>query len=140
MQREQENNISITLNFEDATLKNKQGDGHQEPKPEPTAALEIIIQEINNQYAINLSDGDKVIKEVYQTLKEDQALISTLRANNIEDVKKIKLRESIDDALLKNAEPPLEFLNRLSKDRGLANYVVSQFFQLLMNDIKDDAA
>ena len=45
---EQENNISITLNFEDATLKNKQGDGHQEPKPEPTAALEIIIQEINN--------------------------------------------------------------------------------------------
>ncbi len=138
--REQENNISITLNFEDATLKNKQGDGHQEPKPEPTAALEIIIQEINNQYSINLSDDDKVIKEVYQTLKEDQALISTLRANNIEDVKKIKLRESLDDALLKNAEPPLEFLNRLSKDKGLANYVVSQFFQLLMNDLKDDAA
>jgi hypothetical protein len=55
-------------------------------------------------------------------------------------VKKIKLRESLDDALLKNAEPPLEFLNRLSKDRGLANYVVSQFFQLLMNDLKDDAA
>jgi hypothetical protein len=23
-------------------LKNKQGDGHQEPKPEPTAALEIL--------------------------------------------------------------------------------------------------
>ena len=133
-------NISITLNFEDATLKNKQGDGHQEPKPEPTAALEIIIKEINDQYAINLSDGDKVIKEVYQTLKEDQALILTLRANNIEDVKKIKLRESLDDALLKNAEPPLEFLNRLSKDKGLANYVVSQFFQLLMNDLKDDVA
>jgi type I restriction enzyme R subunit len=137
---EQENNISITLNFEDATLKNKQGDGHQEPKPEPTAALEIIIQEINNQYAINLSDGDKVIKEVYQTLKEDQALISTLRANNIEDVKKIKLRESLDDALLKNAEPPLEFLNRLSKDKGFANDIVSRFFQLLMNDLKDDVA
>jgi type I restriction enzyme R subunit len=138
--REQENNISITLNFEDATLKNKQGDGHQEPKPEPTAALEIIIQEINNQYSINLNDDDKVITEVYQSLKEDQALISTLRANNIEDVKKIKLRESIDDALLKNAEPPLEFLNRLSKDKGLANYVVSQFFQLLMSDLKDDVA
>jgi type I restriction enzyme R subunit len=138
--REQENNISITLNFEDATLKNKQGDGHQEPKPEPTAALEIIIQEINNQYSINLSDDDKVIKEVYQTLKADQALISTLRANNIEDVKKIKLRESLDDALLKNAEPPLELLNRLAKDKGLANYVVSQFFQLLMSDLNDDVA
>jgi hypothetical protein len=41
-------------------------------------------------------------------------------------------------ALLKNAEPPIEFMNRLSKDKGLANYVVGQFFHLLMKDLKDD--
>jgi hypothetical protein len=55
-------------------------------------------------------------------------------------VKKIKLRESLDDALLKNAEPPLEFLNILSKDKGFANDIVSRFFQLLMSDLKDDVA
>ena len=50
----------------------------------------------------------------------------------------MKLRESIDKALLKNAEPPIEFMNRLSKDKGLANYVVGQFFHLLMKDLKDN--
>jgi hypothetical protein len=42
------------------------------------------------------------------------------------------------EALLKNAEPPIEFMNRLSKDKGLANYVVGQFFHLLMRDLKDN--
>jgi hypothetical protein len=51
----------------------------------------------------------------------------------------MKLRESIDKALLKNAEPPIEFMNRLAKDKGLANYVVGQFFHLLMKDIKEGA-
>lgn len=36
------------------------------------------------------------------------------------------------EALLKNAEPPIEFMNRLSKDKGLANYVVGQFLHLLI--------
>jgi hypothetical protein len=47
----------------------------------------------------------------------------------------MKLRESIDNALLKNAEPPLEFMNKLSKDKGLENCLVSYFFQKLMNEI-----
>lgn len=29
-------------------------------------------------------------------------------------------------------------MNRLSNDKGLANYVVSQFFNLLMKDLKED--
>jgi len=62
-----------------------------------------------------------------------------MRANNIEDVKRMKLRESIDKALLKNAEPPIEFMNRLSKDKSLANYLVSQMFSLLNNDLKEDS-
>ena len=75
---------------------------------------------------------------MYSSLKKDEALMASLRANNIEDVKRMKLRESIDKALLKNAEPPIEFMNRLAKDKGLANYVVSQFFHLLMKDLNDE--
>jgi type I restriction enzyme R subunit len=75
---------------------------------------------------------------MYEALKADETLMASMRADNIEDVKRMKLRESIDKALLKNAEPPIEFMNRLSKDKGLANYVVGQFFHLIMQDLKDN--
>ena len=134
---QEEENGSIMLNPIDATLENIQSDGHRIKPPETIEVLEKIVQEINDTYAIDLGDDDKVVKEMYASLKTDEALMASLRANNIEDVKRMKLRESIDKALLKNAEPPIEFMNRLSKDKGLANYVVGQFFHLLMQDLKD---
>ena len=138
---EKKDKFSIKLNTEDATITNKEGDGHTPPTPELTAVLETIIKEINEKYSVDLGDDDKVVKEVYKTLKEDEGLLSTLRAdNNTEDVKRMKLSESIEDALLKNAEPPIVFLNKLTHDKGFANHVVSKFFNLLMDELKDDAA
>ena len=138
---EKKDKFSIILNTEDATLTNNQSDGHTPPTPEPTAVLETIIKEINEKYSVGLGDDDKVVKEVYKSLKEDEGLLSTLRAdNNTEDVKRMKLSESIEDALLKNAEPPIVFLNKLTHDKGFANHVVSKFFNLLMDELKDDAA
>ena len=138
---EKKDKFSIKLNTEDATLTNNQSDGHKPQTPEPTAVLETIIKEINEKYSVDLGDDDKVVKEVYKTLKEDEGLLSTLRAdNNTEDVKRMKLSESIEDALLKNAEPPIVFLNKLTNDKGFANHVVSKFFNLLMDELKDDAA
>jgi type I restriction enzyme R subunit len=135
---QEEENGSIILNPEDATLENPQGDGHGGKRPDPKEILEVIVKEINDKYAVELGDDDKVVKEMYEALKADETLMASMRADNIEDVKRMKLRESIDKALLKNAEPPIEFMNRLSKDRGLANYVVGQFFHLLMKDLKDN--
>lgn len=136
---QEEENGSILLKPEDAVLENTQSDGHRGSTPEPKEILEIIVKEINDKYSVALGDDDKVVKAMYDSLKKDDALMASLRADNIEDVKRMKLRESIDKALLKNAEPPIEFMNRLSKDKGLANYVVGQFFHLLMKDIKEDA-
>ena len=137
---QEEENGSIILNPIDATLENSQGDGHKGKRPDTKEVLEVIVKEINDKYAIELGDDDKVVKEMYESLKKDDGLMASLRADNIVDVKKMKLRESIDAALLKNAEPPIEFMNRLSKDKGLANYVVGQFFQLLMKEIKEHKA
>jgi type I restriction enzyme R subunit len=134
---QEEENGSIILNPEDATLENTQGDGHSGKPLEPKEVLEVIVKEINDKYAVELGDDDKVVKEMYEALKADETLMASMRADNIEDVKRMKLRESIDKALLKNAEPPIEFMNRLSKDKGLANYVVGQFFHLLMKDLKE---
>lgn len=135
---QEEENGSILLKPEDAILENPQGDGHKGKRQDPKDVLVVIVKEINDKYAVNLGEDDKVVKEMYVSLKADEGLMASLRANNIEDVKRMKLRESIDKALLKNAEPPIEFMNRLSKDKGLANYVVGQFFHLLMKDLKND--
>ncbi len=135
---QEEENGSIILKPEDAILENPQGDGHKGKQQDPKDVLEVIVKEINDKYAVNLGEDDKVVKEMYVSLKADEGLMASLRANNIEDVKRMKLRESIDKALLKNAEPPIEFMNRLSKDKGLENYVVGQFFHLLMKDLKND--
>lgn len=135
---QEEENGSIILNPEDAILENPQGDGHGDKRQDPKEILEVIVKEINDKYAVELGDDDKVVKEMYEALKADETLMASMRADNIEDVKRMKLRESIDKALLKNAEPPIEFMNRLSKDKGLANYVVGQFFHLLMKDLKDN--
>lgn len=134
---QEEENGSIILNPEDATLENPQGDGHKGRPQDPKEILEVIVKEINDKYAVELGDDDKVVKEMYESLKQDDSLMASLRADNIEDVKRMKLRESIDHALLKNAEPPIEFMNRLSKDKGLANYVVGQFFHLLMKEVNE---
>jgi type I restriction enzyme R subunit len=134
---QEEENGSIILKPEDAILENPQGDGHKGIQQDPKDVLQVIVKEINDKYAVNLGEDDKVVKEMYVSLKADEGLMASLRANNIEDVKRMKLRESIDKALLQNAEPPIEFMNRLSKDKGLANYMVGQFFHLLMKDLKN---
>lgn len=136
---QEEENGSIILNPEDAILDNPQGDGHKGKQDEPKEVLEQIVKEINEKYAVDLGQDDKVIKEMFETLIQDDALMASMRANNIEDVKRMKLRESIDKALLKNAEPPIEFMNRLSKDKSLSNYLVSQMFNLLNDDLKEDS-
>jgi type I restriction enzyme R subunit len=134
---QEEENGYIILKPEDATLENPQGDGHLGKRQDPKEILDVIVKEINDKYAVNLGDNDKVMTEMYESLKKDGTLIASLRADNIEDVKRMKLRDSIDQALLKNAEPPIEFMNRLSKDKALANYVVSQLFYLLMKEINE---
>ncbi|MEI6820837.1 MAG: DEAD/DEAH box helicase family protein [Bacteroidota bacterium] len=135
---QEEENGSIILNPEDAVLENPQGDGHGGKQIDPKVVLEIIVKEINEKYAVELGDDDKVVKDMYEALKADKTLRASMLADNIEDVKRMKLRESIDKALLKNAEPPIEFMNRLSKDKGLANYLVGQLYHLLLKDLKDN--
>jgi type I restriction enzyme R subunit len=135
---QEEENGSIILNADDAILYNPQGDGHKGKVEEPKEVLQKIVQEINDKYAVDLGDDDKVLKEMYNTLKEDEALIASLKADNIDDVKRMKLRESIDKALLKNAEPPIELMNKLSKNKGLANLIVGELFHLLMRDLNED--
>jgi type I restriction enzyme R subunit len=134
---QEEENGRILLTPTDATLENQQGDGHKSKQPDSKEILKVIVKEINDKYAIDLGDDNKVADDIYESLKRDTPLMASLRADNIEDAKKMKLRESIDEALLKSADLPLEFMNRLSEDKSLADLVVSRFFDLLMKEINE---
>jgi type I restriction enzyme R subunit len=135
---QEKENGSIVLKPKDTIIENPIDDGNGGKSKDPKELLEVIIKEINDKYGINLGDDDKVVKEAYETLKKDENLMASLRNTDvIESLKRIKVRESIDWALLKNAEPPIEFMNRLAKDDGLANFVVGQFFNLLMKEVNE---
>jgi len=80
---QEEENGSIILNPEDATLENPQGDGHKVKSQDPKEILEVIVKEINDKYAVELGDDDKVVKEMYESLKQDNSLMASLRADNV---------------------------------------------------------
>lgn len=133
-------NGAILLQKQNATIENPQGDGHRGKQVEEREVLAVIVKEINDKYAGDLTENDKVIKDLMSTLRQDESLMASMKADNVESVQRLKLRESIDRALLTNAEPPIEFLNRLAKDAGLANFLTSQLFQWLDAEIKTGTA
>ena len=92
-----------------------------------------VISGILNRVT-HFSDLKKMV--ISTVLGEDKEIALSTKRDDLTQWINV-LRESIDKALLKNAEPPIEFMNRLSKDKGLANYVVGQFFHLLMKDLKE---
>jgi type I restriction enzyme R subunit len=69
---QEEENGSILLKPEDAALENKSSAGHGGKLQDPKEVLEVIVKEINDKYAINLGDDDKVVKEMYDSLKNPQ--------------------------------------------------------------------
>lgn len=125
---QEEENGSIILKPEDSTLENPQGYGTKEKKPESKEILEVIVKEINEKYAIDLSEADKVIKGLRQKLMQDDALKASFEADNIEQLKRLKLEESIDKAFLSNVDDYLGFMNKIQKDQGFGKFFKSQMY------------
>jgi len=132
-------NGSIILNPKDATLENVSADGHKGKRQEPKEILEIIIKEINEKYAVDLNEAHKVIKGLREKLMQDEALKESFGANNIDQLKKLKLEESIKKAFFDNADDYLAFMNKLEKDKGLGNFFVSQMFHWYNTELKQQA-
>jgi type I restriction enzyme R subunit len=115
---QEEQNGAIILQPEDAELENTDADGHRGKKPEPKEILEVIVKEINEKYAIDLGEADKVIKGLREKLMQDESLKKSFSADNVDQLKKLKLKESIDKAFLSNVDDYLGFMNKIEKDQG----------------------
>ncbi len=136
---QEEQNGAIILQPEDAELENTQADGHKGKRPDPKELLEIIVKEINEKYAIDLGEADKVIKGLREKLMQDENLKKSFEADNIEQLKKLKLKESIDKAFLSNVDDYLVFMNKIDKDQGLGKFFMSQMFHWYNTELKQKA-
>ena len=133
---QEEQNGVILLQPEDAELENTQADGHKGKKVDPKEVLQIIIKEINEKFAIDLGEADKVIKGLREKLMQDVGLKQSFSADNVDQLKKMKLKESIDKAFLANVDDYLGFMNKIEKDRGLSNFFMSQMFNWYNTEVK----
>jgi type I restriction enzyme R subunit len=133
---QEEQNGSIILQPEDAELENTQADGHKGKKSDPKELLEVIIKEINEKFSIDLGETDKVIQGLREKLMQDESLKQSFSADNVDQLKKLKLKESIDKAFLSNVDDYLGFMNKIEKDQGLSNFFMSQMFHWYNTELK----
>lgn len=125
---QEEENGAIILKPDDAELENTDADGHKRKETEPKELLEVIVQEINKQYAVDLNEADKVLKGLREKLMQDESLKQSFAADNVEQLKRLKLKESIDKAFLSNVDDYLGFMNKIHADEGLSKFFMSQMF------------
>ena len=135
---QEEENGSILLNPEDAEIENPSGDGHKGKTGSPTEQLEVIVKEINDKYAIDLKESDRVIRNLRESLMKDESLKASFQAKNIDDVKRMKLKESMEKALIENGEANINFLAKMETDAGFGKFVMTRMFHWFKDALEED--
>lgn len=134
---DEKENGSILLNPEDSIIENPSGDGHG-AKIKVKDHLKEIVKEINEKYAINLTEADKIINGIKEKLIEDESLRASFKADNLDDIKKLKLKESIDQAFLSNVDDYLNFMSKMEEDPGLGRFFTSHLFHWFNHYLKTE--
>lgn len=135
---QEEENGSILLNPEDAVIENPSGDGHKGKTGSPTEQLEVIIKELNEKYAVDLKESDRVIKGLQESLMNDEGLKASFKANNIDEIKRLKLQESVNNAFLENVESNVNFMAKMEEDAGFGKFFMSHMFHWFKNVIEEE--
>ncbi|MEN6414698.1 MAG: DEAD/DEAH box helicase family protein [Veillonellales bacterium] len=126
---QEEENGSILLSPEDATLENTSNDGHKGRKEDEKELLQIIVTELNEKFQIEFDEGDRVVNAMKDKLIINDSLKASFAADNIEDLKRMKLEECIQEALLENAEEHLGFMAKLETDKAFGKFFFSEMFK-----------
>ncbi|MBV5329535.1 MAG: type I restriction endonuclease subunit R [Chlorobium sp.] len=128
--QQEEENGTITLKKEDGGLEQPGGDGHG-PGGEPEKdLLKVIVEELNKKYHIDFKEADRVIKAVKKRLEADDNLIASFDNPNVQSaIKRQKLKERVEDALIANADEFLGFLNKTEEDPAFGRFFIGQMYQ-----------
>lgn len=128
---------NITLEGEDQTLENTQKDGHGK-KTKQYEPLEIIVNEINEQFGYDFKDFHKVMKEVKAYLKKDQPLRATMNAKNIGDVKRMKFNEVLQQAFIENIDQFMEIMEKMDEDKAFGNHLKATLFDWFTKELEKE--
>ncbi len=126
---QEEQNGHILLTPEDGVLDPSPDDGHRNRQAEEREQLKKIIETLNEQYGMELGEGDKVVRAVKAKLVADEALLAAHRAGGLVDLKRVRVNESVNDALLSNADEFLSFMARLETDQAFGKFFYSEMFK-----------
>ena len=120
---------SIALAAEDASLDVTRDDGHRGKAEDDKERLKVVVQKLNDDYGIAFDDADRVITALKDVLEKDDDLKAAMRSNSIEDLKKRKLKDTIQGALMNNADDNLTFLSKIETDPGFGKFFFSEMFK-----------
>jgi type I restriction enzyme, R subunit len=126
---QEEQNGSIALAEEDATLDVTSDDGHRGKTEEEKEKLKVIVEKLNADYGISFEEADRVVNAIKQKLETDDTLRAAFKTNSIEFLRRQKLRDSINDAFLSNADEFLNFMSKTETDPAFGKFFFSEMFK-----------
>jgi type I restriction enzyme R subunit len=136
---QEEQNGSIALALEDAVLDVTSDDGYRGKKEEEKEKLKVIVEKLNADFGINFEEADRVVNAIKQKLEADDALRAAFKTNSIEFLRRQKLKDSINDAFLSNADEFLNFMSKTETDPGFGKFFFSEMFKWYENTVSPKA-
>ncbi len=140
---EEQQNGSIVLNPEDTQLENPSGDGHARPGTPEREQLEVIVRDLNERFHFDFEDRDKVMRIVIPKLAKDLSLVAAYQTDNLEQLRRQKFSESLENAFLASASDFYTVLNRMSVEpdfkRLLTDFALIEFLNGLQGSGQPDS-
>lgn len=126
---QEEQNGSILLNPEDAALEPSVDDGHRNKEEDERERLHVIIQKLNEDYGIAFEEADRVVNAIKTKLNVDDGLRQAFQTNSIEQLRRQKLKDSINKAFLDNVDDFLDFMSKTETDPGFGKFFYSEMYK-----------
>jgi len=126
---QEEENGSIVLADRDGTLEPASDDGHRGQTVEEKERLKVVVEKLNEDYGISFEEADRVVNAIKHKLEGDDELRAAFKTNSIEFLRRQKLKDSINDAFLSNADEFLNFMSKTETDPGFGKFFFSEMFK-----------
>jgi len=91
--------------------------------------LKVIVEKLNEDYGISFEEADRVVNAIKHKLEGDNELRAAFKTNSIEFLRRQKLKDSINDAFLSNADEFLNFMSKTETDPGFGKFFFSEMFK-----------
>jgi hypothetical protein len=104
-------------------------DGHRGQTEVGREKLKVIVEKLNADYGIDFEEADRVVNAIKQKLEGDATLRAAFKTNSIEFLRKRKLKDSINDAFLSNADEFLSFMSKTETDPAFGKFFFAEMFK-----------